>query len=37
LNPGSSAISMANVWTAYYQYTSLKQGLWKYGIMMAQK
>lgn len=36
-NPGSSAISMANVWTAYYQYKGLKKGLWEYGILVAEK
>jgi len=36
-NPNSSAISMKNVWTAYYQYKGLKQDLWEYGILVAQK
>lgn len=36
-NPGSSAISMANVWTAYYQYKGLKKNLWEYGILVAKK
>jgi len=36
-NPKSSAISMKNVWTAYYQYKGLKKQLWEYGILVAQK
>ncbi|MBT8220882.1 MAG: methyltransferase domain-containing protein [Bacteroidia bacterium] len=36
-NPGSSVISMENVWTAYYQYKGLQKGLWEYGIILATK
>lgn len=36
-NPGTSAISMANVWTAYYQWKGLKQGSWRYKIYVGQK
>jgi len=36
-NPGSSAISMANTWTAFYQYKGLKKELWEYGILVAEK
>ncbi len=34
---GATSISVANVWTAYYQYKALQQNLWLYGIVCATK
>lgn len=30
-------IQTNNIWAAYYQYITLKQGLWEYGIFSAKK
>lgn len=30
-------IQTDNIWGAYYQYTTLRKGLWEYGIFLAQK
>lgn len=32
-----SAIQTKNLWAAYYQHTTLKNGLWEYGIFCAHK
>ncbi|MBC7450973.1 MAG: class I SAM-dependent methyltransferase [Cytophagales bacterium] len=33
----STEFSKKNVYTAYYQYTTLKKGLWKYYVVSAEK
>ena len=30
-------VQTQNIWAAYYQYTTLKSGLWEYGIFCAHK